>query len=121
MTLLRDRDVAKLLGITTSELRADMILGRGIPFVTEKGGRVRFRSEDVAPIIDQSAKQSVVKETMQVRTAAALYDVKPAYLANLLTRGIVKGQMVGGRWFVTPAEMDRVFKGIEPPKASAKK
>ena len=111
MTLLRDRDVAKLLGITTSELRADMILGRGIPFVTEKGGRVRFRSEDVAPIIDQSAKQSVVKETMQVRTAAA----------NLLTRGIVKGQMVGGRWFVTPAEMDRVFKGIEPPKASAKK
>ena len=63
-------------------------------------------------------------KTMQVKTAAALYDVRPAYLTTLCTRRIVRGQFVGGRWFVTPGEMDRVFRGIpleEKAPAKAKK
>lgn len=59
-------------------------------------------------------------ETMQVKTAAALYDVKESYLRVLCTRGVVRSTLVGGRHFVTPAEMDRVFKGIEAPKAKGK-
>lgn len=55
-----------------------------------------------------------MKETMQLKTAAPLYDIDVSYLRLLCTRGEVKGQLVGGRWFVTPAEMDRVFKGVVP-------
>ena len=54
-------------------------------------------------------------ETMQVKTAASLYDVKESYLRVLCTRGVVRSTLVGGRHFITPAEMDRVFKGLRSP------
>ena len=54
-------------------------------------------------------------ETMQVKTAARLYDVKEPYLRVLCIRGTVKAQMVGQRWFITKEEMDRVFKGLRSP------
>ena len=60
-------------------------------------------------------------ETMQIKTAAALYDVNPRMLQNFCTRGDVKAQLVGGRYFITPAEMDRVFKGIKPVVAGKAK
>jgi len=53
--------------------------------------------------------------TLQIKTAAALYDLKEALLRTLCLRGTVKAHQFGGRWFITPAEMDRVFKGIKTP------
>lgn len=69
---------------------------------------------------NQKVTQDRQLETMQIKTAAALYDVKVSYLQVLCTRGVVKSTLVGGRHFITPAEMDRVFKGIEAPKAKGK-
>jgi len=55
-------------------------------------------------------------ETMQIKTAAPLYDIDPRALQTLCTRGVVKSVKVNGRHYVTPAEMDRVFKSINPAK-----
>lgn len=59
-------------------------------------------------------------ETMRLGTAAPLYDISVDRLRRMCTRGEVKSTLVGGDHFVTPAEMDRVFKGVEAPKAKAK-
>lgn len=56
----------------------------------------------------------VMRETMQIKTAAALYDLKEAYLRTLCLRGTVKAHQFGGRWYITPKEMDCVFKGVVP-------
>ena len=59
-------------------------------------------------------------ETMQIKTAAPLYDIDPRALQTLCTRGVVKSVKVNGRHYVTPAEMDRVFKGVDALKVKGK-
>jgi len=49
-------------------------------------------------------------ETMKLATAAPLYDVKLSTLERMCLKGVVKSKKVGGFRYVTPAEMDKVFK-----------
>jgi len=51
-------------------------------------------------------------ETMKLATAAPLYDVKLSTLKMMCLKGTVKSKLVGGHRYVTPAEMDKVFKGV---------
>lgn len=59
-------------------------------------------------------------ETMTLETAAGKYDVKLSTLRLMCVRGTVQSVKVGKRRYVTPAEMDRHFKGIEAVPAKAK-
>jgi hypothetical protein len=56
-----------------------------------------------------------LQETMRLRTAAPLYDVSAHYLRVLCTRGDVEATLIGGKYYVTSAAMDRVFKGASSP------
>jgi len=49
-------------------------------------------------------------ETMKLATAAPLYDVKLSTLKMMCLKNKVKSKLVGGHRYVTPAEMDKVFK-----------
>lgn len=55
---------------------------------------------------------AMAKETMTLKTAADLYDVKLSTLRLMCLRGKVKSTKPGKLRFVTTSEMDRVFKGI---------
>lgn len=55
-----------------------------------------------------------------VKTASSLYDVKESYLRVLCTRGVVRSTLVGGRHYITPAEMDRVFLGLTTPLSACR-
>jgi tRNA A37 threonylcarbamoyladenosine modification protein TsaB len=50
-------------------------------------------------------------QTMALKKAAPLYGIPLSTLRLMATRGTVKAKKVGRAWYVTPAEMDRVFKG----------
>lgn len=50
---------------------------------------------------------------MTLKTAAPAYDVKLSTLRDMCLRKKINGVKVGMLWYVTPAEMDRVFKGIK--------
>ena len=60
------------------------------------------------------------KETMNLETASSLYDVKLSTLRLMCVKGEVKSKKVGNHRYVTPSEMDRVFKGEVTGKAKAK-
>ena len=45
---------------------------------------------------------------LTVPEAAKLLDYHPDHLGRLLRAGRVKGERVGGRWLIDPAEVDRV-------------
>lgn len=51
------------------------------------------------------------KETMKLKTAAEKYDIRIQTLQNMCLRGLLKSVRVGKFYYVTTAEMDRVFKG----------
>jgi predicted site-specific integrase-resolvase len=61
----------------------------------------------------------VVKETLNLETASERYDVPLPTLRLWCTSGRVKSTKAGKRRYVTPAEMDRVCKGVEAPEAKA--
>lgn len=56
---------------------------------------------------------------MNLETAAEQYDVKLSTLRLMATRGDIETVKVGKRRYVTPEEMDRIFKGeaTREPKA----
>ncbi|MEA5115960.1 MAG: hypothetical protein VB050_18240 [Geobacteraceae bacterium] len=60
-------------------------------------------------------------ETMTLKTAEAMYDVKVKTLRLMCLRGQIESVRVGKHRYVTKAEMDRVFKGIEPESPREKK
>lgn len=60
-------------------------------------------------------------ETMTLETAASKYDVKLSTLRLMCVTGKVASTKVGNRRYVTPAAMDRVFKGVEVGSARAKR
>lgn len=60
-------------------------------------------------------------ETMTLEIAAERYNVKLSTLRLMCLRGVIKSTKPGKRRFVTPAEMDRVFKGVVAAPVKAKR
>lgn len=52
-------------------------------------------------------------ETMNLKTAAAVYDVNLSTLRLMATRGEIATKKVGKYRYVTKAAMDKVFKAQE--------
>jgi hypothetical protein len=63
----------------------------------------------------------IKRETMALETAVELYDVKLSTLRLMCLRKTVKATKVGKYWYVTPAAMDKVFKGLVVPEPKAKR
>lgn len=51
------------------------------------------------------------RETMTLETASTQYDVKLSTLRLMCVRGQIPSRKVGKRRYVTPENMDAVFKG----------
>lgn len=66
-------------------------------------------------------RQSEGKPCLLLEEAANLYSVKLSTLRIMATKGTVKTTKVGKRHYVTPAEMDRVFKGEVIGKHSSRR
>lgn len=56
---------------------------------------------------------AIKKETLNLKTAATMYDIKESTLRWKCIRGEISATKVGRKWYVDAQAMERLFKGEE--------